>query len=1286
VPGRLEFRILGPLEVRYDGEALPLAGAKQRALVAVLALRTGEVVSADALIDALWGEDPPTTARTALQVQVSKLRKLLAGRAGGAATLETREPGYVLRVDPDAVDLARFDALLEDGRDALARGEPERARESLGRALELWRGSPLDGLDVPGMPPGALTDLEERRTAAIEARLEADLALGRHADAVSELDRLLAEHPMNERLHQLAALTLYRAGRQGDALEVCARLRRTLSEELGIEPSPAVLDLEQRILRHDASLDLPREEIPQPDERAHEGRKTIAALVCRVALGRTDGRSLDPEAERHAMRRFVDAARAAVEGHGGTVRDAQGSALVALFGVPRVHEDDAVRAMRAAVEIRDLAADIDDHVRREVRIGIETGEVLVEDASGVQTVLSGEPLAAADRVARAAGPGEVLISQTVFRLAHPSADAEALEVPSSDDGALPAAAFRLLSVAQGVPGEVRRLRAPLVGRTEELGVLRQAFGRASRDRSCSMVSVLGPAGVGKTKLVTGFVQDLGNEATVLEGRCLPYGRDITFWPIAEVVKAAAGIADGDAPSDAVSRIEDVVRGIDEPAFIASQVAGVLGLVDVPLSPEEIFWAIRKFLEAAARERPLVVWLDDLHWADATLLDLIEHVAMWSRDAPILLVCSARPELVEDRAGWGGGRLDATNLTLGPLSREETADLLDHLLGRAELAGASRERIMDAAEGNPLFLEELLSMLIDEGRLVWRDDRWTPSGDLTDVPIPLTVQALLAARIDRLPPHERRSLEHAAVIGKEFSEEDLAELGEGEGLGQVLDGLAGKDLLVPERLGPRTGRTFRFRHILLRDVVYQGMSKEARARDHEVFGASLERRAAERLTEVEEIVGYHLEAANSYLVELGLPDPGEPSLAVRAGERLAAAGRRAVDRGDMPAAVSLLRRADALLPADAPMRSELARMLTIALMEVGELAGALTAVAEGLEVAERLGDEAAVWRLRVEREEVWAYLDPDAHPARAREELATEAVEAFERLEDLAGRARAYRLLGDALSHRGQMEDAARAFLIGQDLATQAGDDREVAERPGLGVTMGAMPVEHALEVVRRHAELPRPNPDSLSSLGVLYAMQGDMDASRLWLEAALARARELGSEMRTASISMYYGYALLIADDPSGAEAVVRPAVESLQAMGERNLLSTAAALLAEVLYRQGKLDEAMLASLMSEEATASDDVASQMMWRGGRAKLLQARGHAREAEALARAGVAFADQTDMPTLEGDAYRDLGTVLQAGGRSAEAAEAYGEAERRYLRKGNAVSAERVREAREALGS
>jgi DNA-binding SARP family transcriptional activator len=1271
VPGGLDVRILGPLSIERDGAPLALGGMQQRAVLAALLLQEGHVVPADSLIDLLWGESqPPPTARTTMQGYISKLRKLLTA-AAPMAVLETEGAGYRLKIDPECFDLRRFEALAESGRTALAGGDPTTASRVLTEALGLWRGLPLGDLDVPGTIGFDVVRLEELRIAALESRLEADLALGRHAEVIPELEQLLADQPMNERLHALAALSLYRAGRVGDALEVAERLRRHLSQELGIEPSAAIQLLHQDILNRSPSLDLPASDT---DSEVREGRKTVTVLASLIATsGQGSGRAGDPEAYRAATERAAELAGGVIESHGGTVLDSRGGHVVGVFGMPRVHEDDAVRAVLAASELQDLATTSGDLVIK-IRSGLATGEALVEDVGGVQSLLSSDPLDIAMRLEVAAAIGETLITQPTFRLAERAVRAEPTELVLLETTP-PMAVFRLQEVFLEA-GE-GRLRPTFVGREKETVLLDQALDRVIGNRGCLLLTVFGPSGVGKSRLVTEFVDTVTARATVLRGRCLSYGSGVTFFPITEVVKRAAGIGGEDGPAEARIKIEGLLQDDEEAEFIASQVAATLGLADETPVPDEIFWAVRRLLEALARRRPLVVVVDDIHWADPTLLDLLENVATWSRHVPIMLVCLARPELLETRPGWGGGKLDATTISLEALTREESSALVTNLLGPGVLADAIRDRLLDAADGNPLFLEELLAMLIDEGTLQWIEGRWEPVGDLSSMPIPLSIQTLLSARLDRLARAERRLIERAAVIGKEFTEEDLNSLGEAEeSVRPILEALARKDLIVTSRSSRSGGRAYAFRHLVIRDAAYLGTSKQTRASDHERFGLALERRVGERLPEYEEIVGYHLDSACRYRAELGLVDDHQRQLRAHAAATLASAGYRSFARDDMSAAASLLARAlDSMWDDDAEVPKVCWR-LGDALQDLGKFSEAEKVIEQGLEAAERVADEALEWKLRIQRADLRSWTEPEAEDGGrpSQIEIAEEALGVFARLNDLTGQARAHRLMGDANSTLGRQEEATEAYREATRLAILSGDEREIAERRGIGAALGPITVPTGIELIRASLEgLRRPNPEAEAQLAYLYGMAGRFDEARDLLSSALTRARELGVEFRAASISMYYAATLLLADESSAAEGVIRPAVEALQRMGERSLGAVAAALLAEALYRQHKFDEAMLATLMSEDASAPDDAAAQMAWRGIRAKILAVRGEYGAAERLARNAVAHGEPTDFLSLRGDAHVDLAIVLMLGDKDREALEQFTIAMKLFERKGNIVA-------------
>src|SRR6266508_2569241 len=479
-------------------------------------------------------------------------------------------------------------------------------------------------------------------------------------------------------------------------------------------------------------------------------------------------------------------------------------------------------------------------VRLHARSGVNTGEVVTGDPAIGDALVLGDAVNVAARLEQAAPPGEVLLGQPTFRLVRDAVQVEPVPPLHLKGKQAPVAAWRLLGVAPGAPGHARRQDAPIVGREPELRLFDWVSERVSATAACHLLTVLGQAGVGKTRLVAEVVRGL--DATVLRGRCLSYGEGITFWPVAEVVHQAAG-----------------------------RVAQLIGLEATPVPVEEAAWAFRRLLEVLAGPGTLVVVLDDLHWAEPTLLDLVEHVADYVRAAPILLVAIARPELLEQRPGWAGGKLNATTVLLEPLGEVESAELLASLAGPAALPEGARRGITRAAEGNPLFLEELLAALVEEGRLRREDGRWVAAADLAALGIPPSIQALLTARLDRLDDADRAILERASVVGQAFELSAVLELSPPERRHEVpgrLGALARRELLrqVPSRLAGDEGFQFRYHHP--RDAAYDSIPKQARAELHERFASWLERTSGPRLREVEEILGYHLERAWRYRVELG----------------------------------------------------------------------------------------------------------------------------------------------------------------------------------------------------------------------------------------------------------------------------------------------------------------------------------------------------------------------------------------------------------------------------------
>ena len=643
---------------------------------------------------------------------------------------------------------------------------------------------------------------------------------------------------------------------------------------------------------------------------ARESRKVVTALFCDLVGSTSLGERHDPEVLRPLLDAYFVEARESVERHGGRVEKFIGDAVSAVFGLPTAHEDDALRAVRAGLEIQERLARVREGspIPLEARVGITTGEVLVPGGGGP---LIGDAMNTASRLQSGAEPGQVLIGAPTWRLVRDAVAAEAAPPLTAKGKAEPVAAWRVLALARGSPARARRVDAPMVGRDRELTALEDAYRRVVAAGSCRIVTILGVAGAGKSRLVEEFLGSLGDDAEVLRGRCLSYGEGITWLPLAEALRPALGLAEFARPGEVEAAVgaASADEGPDAIA-IAAGLGGLFGLGGSG-SAEQTAWAVRRLLESRARRRPVALVLDDVHWAEPALLDLVEHLAERA-DAPMLLLCMARPELLDVRPGWGEGA-GAGLVRLAPLAASDADALADALLG-GPLPEGARERVTSAAGGNPLFLEEVLRMLVDEGRLVREGDAWGLAGDLSSVRIPPTVSALLSSRLDRLPDAERSLLEAASVEGQAFSTGALEALipDAREALPGLLRSLARKELVVPERHSGPGREGYRFRHILIRDAAYDAIPKSARARLHLAFADWLEAEAGDAIAEHREVLGHHLAQAHRYRMELGLPD--DPGLRRRAAQALGGAGTRAYDElGDGRTAMRLLKAAIQLAP-------------------------------------------------------------------------------------------------------------------------------------------------------------------------------------------------------------------------------------------------------------------------------------------------------------------------------------------------------------------------------------
>jgi class 3 adenylate cyclase/tetratricopeptide (TPR) repeat protein len=997
-----------------------------------------------------------------------------------------------------------------------------------------------------------------------------------------------------------------------------------------------------------------------------EARKTVTVVFADVSGSTALGEQLDPEAVRRVMQRYFAEMGSVLESHGGTVEKFIGDAVMAVFGVPQRHEDDALRAVRAATEMRRRLGDLNGELARDwgvqiaARTGINTGEVVAGDAAQGQSFATGDAVNVAARLEQAAGPGEILIGEPTRRLLGDAIRAEAVEPLALRGKAEPVSAWRLLEVLPDVPAFTRPSRTPFVGRERELVELEETFAFVAGERSCRLITVLGPPGIGKSRLARELVSAVGERARVVVGRCVPYGEGITYWPLAEIVQQLA--------ARDPSGIAQLVAEEESADLITERIAGAVGLLEAEGRSEEISWAVRKLFEALARQSPLVVVLDDIHWAEPSFLDLIEYLAGFTA-GPVLLLALARPDLLDERASWAMPRPNASTILLESLSQREAGALIEAVGSGRDLPESVLRRIAEASEGNPLFVEQMLAFQAENG------------GQEDNLILPPTIQALLAARIDRLEPGERAVIERASVEGRSFHRGAVSELlpeVSRASLGGDLMSLVRKELIRPDRAEFAGDDGFRFVHALVQDAAYAAMAKKLRAELHERFATWLERAAEERAVEYEEILGYHLEQAYRYRAELGPVDEHDLASARRAAELLAAAAARAEARGDLAARANLLSRSIELLPPGDPTRGELVVDLGTTLGWIGDFATAQVVLGEAID-----GSDARVAaRAQIVRADLRWSTEAGDHSDLRRE--ADESIRVLQSSGDDLGLARAWAFRATLLSGQGQ-EVAAQAHWERAVEHARRADSRQ-DEVDGLLhlawlAVWGPAHRDEALRRCDRVLEEVRGQRDFeafvLSALSCVRALAGHFEDARALNARRTEILNELGLVMEEARGAYAVGWVEMLAGDPAAAEGLLRTAYETLEEFGATGYLQVAGCCLAQAVCMQARFDEAERIALSVEQLDPTS-VAEVANARWARARAVAGLGRAMEGERLAREAVALIDRTEYLVDRAEARMGLAEVLLAASRPKEASEVLQDALRMHEQKGNVVSAERAR--------
>ena len=1191
----MQFRILGPVEaIDPDGRVVAVRGQPLR-LLGLLLVRRGEPVGADGAIDALWGEELPANPANALQVVVSRLRAAL-----GAEAIAWSGGGYALALDePEAVDADRFARLSADGAAALERGDAAAAADALHAAMALWRGPALHELRYESFAAGEVARLDELRFACLGARLEADLALGRHEQVLGELTALVAEHPLRESLRLQLVRALKSSGRRAEALAAARAARRALADDLGLEPSPALVALLDGV---EGAPALP-------------ARRQVVCVAADVRCAE-GGPPLDPEVLEDVMRRCADEAETVLRRHGDPVVGRLPDGLVAVFGTRASHEDDGLRAVRAATALqRRIGQLADETVPLDVRVGVTAGTALVTSHDALP---AGEVVGAASRLARAADAGEL----------------------------------RLGAPVQALLDAIRARRAdvtPLAGRESELAALDAALARVRRSGRVELMTLAGEAGIGKSRLVRELAEHAAPGAQVLIGHCPAYGDGVTYWPLREMVlQALRG-----------RTLTSVMPSTRDGRAAAATIAATLGL-GAEASADAVPWAFRMLFGALAADRALVLAFEDAHWAEPALLELIGQLAGGPLPAPVLLLCVGRPELLAVRPAWARGMV----LRPAPLDEEASRRLLS---ARRPLPEAALGRVVARARGNPLFLEQLAAHVHER----------TEDGSLPPALHALLAARLdtLDATERRIIEAGAVEGETFHVGGVEALVPGVG----GDRVQTALEALARRELVRPAFPFIAGQRAFRFGHALVRDAAYEAMPLAVRADAHERLAGWLVD-TGEAVPEASARIGTQLERAHRAASELRLPAARLDALAHAAAQRLAESAENMHRRGDLPSEIAFLERALALLAPGDRARAELLPAMGVALFEASSLdraeGVAEEAVACGVERVRLRGmverermrayrhpesvDPAASLVVAHDAAVALEALGDDVGVARARYlmcELAWLQGESERGLREAREALRFSRRAGGTVELDAGVSVIAWALVVNRVPVPEA---RAECDR-----------LLHSVSG-RRFAEL-----GLRGFTAVLDAMAGDFERAREQLARSREGLNDLGLHQASIWMAIFDAMAQMLAGDPAAAEAALAEAECVAHEIGDRWFHATILVDRAHVLLAQDRAAEAAAAVARIDEVPAPNDLEWRIKRLAARGKLAAREGRVERALIDARAAVALADPTEMFLFRADAWRDLAEVTHRVGAAEEAAAARATALALYRAKGNVAAARQL---------